>query len=120
MSNYNERPQERESGGGGFFAGFLVGALVGGAVAVLISQEETRDLLVGKAREASNFAMDATGDLRSQVTDVASNLQTNASDLYERGKHVVDNARSNLTDAVDEGKSEADSMRDDLSRKSEL
>jgi hypothetical protein len=84
---------------------------------VLISQEETRDLLVGKAREASNFAMDATGDLRAQVSDATSNWQSNASDLYERGKTVVDNARSNINAAVDEGKSEADSVRDDLSRK---
>ena len=50
--------------GGGFFAGFLLGSIVGGAAAVLLAQEETRDLLVGKAREASNMAKDATEDLR--------------------------------------------------------
>jgi hypothetical protein len=91
--------------GGGFFAGFIVGALAGGIVAYLMTQEDARDLIVGKAREAGNYAMDATGDLRSKATD-----------LYERGKNVVENARSNINAAVDEGQTSADQIRDDLSR----
>jgi hypothetical protein len=93
--------------GGGFFAGFIVGALAGGIVAYLMTQEDARDLIVGKAREAGNYAMDATGDLRSKATD-----------LYERGKNVVENARSNINAAVDEGQTSADQIRDDLSRQS--
>lgn len=104
----------REREGGGFFAGFLVGAIVGAALAYLISQEEVRDVLVGKAREASNYAMDATGDLRGRVTDAASSLQANAADLYARGKTVVDAARSNVDAAVEEGRSTADQLRTDL------
>ncbi len=76
--------------GGGFFAGFLLGSIVGGAAAVLLAQEETRDLLVGKAREASNMAKDATEDLRGRVEDVAAQWQSSASDLYDRGKQVVE------------------------------
>jgi gas vesicle protein len=75
---------DKENRGGGFFAGFLLGVIVGGAIAVLLAQEETRDALVGKVREAGNFAQDATSD-----------LQGSASDLYERGRAVVENARSN-------------------------
>jgi hypothetical protein len=97
-----------ESGkGGGFFAGFIVGALAGGAIAYLMTQEDARDLIIGKAREAGNYAMDATGDLRSKATD-----------LYERGKNVVENARSNINAAVDEGHTSADKIRDDLSHQS--
>ncbi|HEY5341788.1 MAG TPA: YtxH domain-containing protein, partial [Candidatus Aquilonibacter sp.] len=103
----------------GFLAGLLVGALVGGAIAVLISQEETRDLLVGKVREAGNAAADATGDLRGKVSDVTSQWQNSATDLYERGKHVVEDARSNFEAAVDEGKTTADQMRDDLQRRAD-
>lgn len=94
--------------GGGFFAGFIVGGLVGAALAYFITQEEARDMIVGKAREASNFAMDATGDLRA-----------NAADLYERGRTVVENARTNVNAAVDEGQTTAHQMRDDLSRQSQ-
>lgn len=113
MSNDNR------GGGGGFLAGLIVGALVGGTIAVLMSQEETRDLLVGKAREAGNAAMDASGDLRGKVNDVTSQWQTGASDLYERGKHVVDGARSTFESAVDEGRSTAERVRDDLHRRTD-
>lgn len=105
--------------GGGFFAGFIVGALAGAVLAYVITQEEARDVIVGKAREASNLAMDATGDLRGKVTDVASSLQSNAADLYARGKGVVDNARANINAAVEEGQTTAEELRDDLSRQSE-
>lgn len=93
-----------EAKGGGFFAGFLFGAVAGGALAYVITQEEARDVIVGKAREASNFAVDATGDLR---------------DLYARGKSVVENARSNINAAVDEGQTTADQLRKDLSQQSQ-
>jgi len=102
-----------------FFAGFVTGAIAGGILAYLIAQEEARDAIVGKAREAGNFAMDATGDLRGRVTDVASSIQANAADLYARGKSVVDNARSNIDAAVDEGQTTANQLRDELSRESQ-
>lgn len=87
--------------GGGFFGGFLLGAIVGGALAVFLIQEDTRDLLVGKAREAGNFATDG------------------AADLYERGRAVVENARTNFDAAVDAGTQGAQSQRDDLERKAQ-
>jgi hypothetical protein len=107
MNEDREVRDESGSGGGGFFAGFVVGALAGAATAYLMTQEDARDLIVGKAREAGNYAVDATGDLRSK-----------AADLYERGKNVVENARSNINAAVDEGHVSADKIRDDLSRES--
>lgn len=81
-----------DRGGSGFFGGFLLGAIVGGAVAAFLIQEETRDMFVGKAREATNFAMDASVDLRGS-----------AAELYERGRQVVENARTNFDAAVDAG-----------------
>jgi len=106
-------------GGGGFFAGFLIGGIIGGAIALLLTQEDTRDLLVGKAREATNIAADATDDLRSKVTDATTNLQSNASDLYERGRQVVENARSTFKGAVDDGVAAADHLRDELQHRTE-
>jgi gas vesicle protein len=106
-------------GGGGFLPGLIIGAIVGGVAAVLLSQEETRDLIVGKAREAGNMAMDATGDLRGKVNDVTTQWQSNASELYERGKQVVDNARTNIDAAVDTGIEAAEALRQELQRKAE-
>jgi gas vesicle protein len=105
-------------GGGGFFAGFVLGALAGAALAYLVSQEEARDTLIGKAREAGNFAVDATGDLRGRVSEAATAFGANASDLYSRGKSVVDNARTNVDAAVDEGRSTAEQLKTDLNRQS--
>jgi len=104
--------------GGGFFAGLLIGAIVGAAAAVLLTQEETRDLLIGKAREAGNMAMDATGDLRGKVGDVTAQWQSSASELYERGRQVVENARTNIDAAVADGRSTATDVRDELQRQS--
>jgi hypothetical protein len=89
------------------------------AAATFLTQEEARDRLAGKAREAGNFAMDATGDLREKVGDVTSQWQSSVSDLYERGRQVVESARSNLDAAVAEGQATAEETRDELQRKAE-
>lgn len=80
QQNNNGSAQPR---GSGFIGGFVAGAIAGAILAYVIVQEDARDLIVGKAREAGEMAKDATGDLR---------------DLYKRGKDVVDSARSNVPD----------------------
>lgn len=105
--------------GVGFFAGFLIGAVVGGAAAVLLAQEETRNQIAGKAREAGNFAAGATGDLRGRVSDVTSQWQSGVSELYERGRQVVDSARATIDAAVAESKATAEQTRDELQRKAQ-
>lgn len=109
----------KRNGGGGFFAGFLIGAVAGAAAAALLTQEEARDRLAGKAREAGNFAMDATGDLRGKVNDVTSQWQSSVSDLYERGRQAVESARANIDAAVAEGQAAAQATQDELQRKAE-
>jgi gas vesicle protein len=110
---------DKGNGGGGFFAGFIIGAVLGGLAAVVLTQEKTRDQIAEKAREAGSRAMDATGDFRGKVSDVTSQWQSSVSDLYERGRQVVDNARANIDAAVAEGKATAAQTQDDLQRKAE-
>ncbi|MGA2759049.1 MAG: hypothetical protein ABSF08_01855 [Candidatus Cybelea sp.] len=107
------------NGGGRFLAGFLIGAVAGVAAATFLTQEETRDRLAGKAREAGNFAMDATGDLREKVGGVTSQWQSSVSELYEKGRQVVESARSNIDAAVAEGQTTAQATRDELQRQAE-
>jgi gas vesicle protein len=106
-------------GGGGFFAGLFVGAVIGGTAAVLLTQEEARDRLAGKAKEAGDFAMGATDDLRGKVNDVTAQWQSSVSELYERGRQVVESARANIDAAVAEGRAAAEETADDLQRKAE-
>jgi len=108
-----------DGGGGRFFVGFLIGAVVGGTTAVLLAQEETRGRIAGKARDAGNFAMDATGDLRGKDSDVTSQWQSSVSELYERGRQVVDSARATIDAARTESKETAEQTRDELLRKAE-
>lgn len=106
-------------GGRGFLAGFLVGTVIGGVAAVFLTQEDARERLAGKAREAGNFAMDATGDLRGKMSDVTSQWQSSVSELYERGRQVVESARANIDAAVAEGQAAADETAEELQRKAE-
>ena len=85
-----------ERRGGGFFGGFVIGATVGALVAIALTREDARDMLIGKAKEATSFAKEATDDLRGKVSDAATHWQTNASDLYERGRQVVEDARNSF------------------------
>jgi gas vesicle protein len=107
------------NGGGGFLVGLVIGAVAGGAAAVLLTQQEMRDRLSGKARDAGSFAVDATEGLRDKVSDVTTQWQSSVSELYERGRQVVESARANLDAAVAEGRAAAEEAADELQRKAE-
>ena len=94
--------------GGGFFAGFLIGAIAGAAAAAFLTQDDARERLAGKAREAG----DAVGGVTSQ-------WQSSVTDLYERGRQVVERARTNIDAAVEEGQATAQMTHDELQRKAE-
>jgi gas vesicle protein len=110
---------KNNGGGGGFFVGLLIGAVIGGTAAAILTQDETRDRLAGKARDAGNFAMGATGDLRGKMNDVTSQWQSSVSELYERGRQVVESARANIDAAVAEGRAAADETAQELQQKAE-
>ena len=89
------------SGGpfGGFAAGLVLGILAGAVLAVVLAPqagEDTRDLLVAKAREAAERARDTAGD---------------ASDLLSRGRRIVEDAKARIDGAVSEGKDAAARQR---------
>ena len=92
--------------GGGFVVGLLIGAAIGAAAALLLADEETRDAVIGKAREASNQAVDATGDLRDRVGEATAAWQSNAADLYERGRTILEQARTSGNARSDGGPAE--------------
>jgi gas vesicle protein len=90
---------ESRGGGGAGFAGFVAGLAVGGMAGALLamilaphSGEDTRDLLVAKAREAGERARDTAGD---------------AGDLLSRGRRIVAEAKARIDGAVAEGKDAA-------------
>jgi gas vesicle protein len=92
---------DRSDRGGGVVTGFLLGALAGVVAALLVTPktgEDTRDLLLAKAREAADRARDAAGDV----------------DLLERGRSIVNAARARLEGAISEGRDAAERQRSEL------
>ncbi|MEA2721667.1 MAG: YtxH-like protein [Candidatus Eremiobacteraeota bacterium] len=103
--------EERNSGGGGggiagFVTGLAVGTLAGVVLAMILapqSGEDTRDLLVAKAREAGERARDTAGD---------------ANDLLARGRQIVADAKARIDGAIAEGKDAATRQRSTLENES--
>jgi gas vesicle protein len=97
--------EERENGGGsigGFVAGLAIGTVAGAVLAMILapqSGEDTRDLLVAKAREAGERARDTAGD---------------AGDLLARGRQIVAEAKARIDGAITEGKDAAAQQRTTL------
>ncbi len=94
------------SGVPGFVTGFAIGALAGAVLAMILapqSGEDTRDLLVAKAREAGERARDTAGD---------------AGDLLARGRRIVADAKSRIDGAVADGKDAAERQRSTLENES--
>lgn len=90
------------SGMAGFVTGLAIGALAGATLAVILapqSGEDTRDLLVAKAREAGERARDTAGD---------------AGDLLARGRQIVAEAKARIDGAIAEGKDAASRQRSTL------
>ena len=94
---------DREGGAiPGFITGLAIGALTGAALAAILapqSGEDTRDLLVAKAREAGERARDTAGD---------------AGDLLARGRQIVAEAKARIDGAIAEGKDAASRQRSTL------
>jgi gas vesicle protein len=98
---------EERGGNAGFITGFVLGTLAGAALAMILAPqtgEDTRDLLVAKAREAGERARDTAGD---------------ASDLLARGRQIVADAKARIDAAVTEGKDAAARQRTSLENDSE-
>ena len=101
--------EERDTGGGslgGFIAGLAIGTVAGAVLAMILapqSGEDTRDLLVAKAREAGERARDTAGD---------------AGDLLARGRQIVAEAKARIDGAITEGKDAAAQQRTTLENES--
>lgn len=117
-----------DTSGGEFIAGFLVGALVGAAAALLLapqSGEQTRTLirergleLGQRADELSVEARRRAEELQAEARDRAKQVQAEA---RERAKQVQSQAKERASQlqetvkqAVEEGKAVADEKRKEL------
>lgn len=88
-----------DGGGAGFVTGFLLGGLVGAAVALVLtprSGEETRDTLRDKGIE-----------LRVRAEEVAARAREEADELLARGRAAFEEQKARVQEAIEEGKDAA-------------
>jgi gas vesicle protein len=111
-----------DSRGWEFFTGFLIGGVVGAAVALLFapqSGEETREMIRERGLELEGRAGDYTSTARRRAEELAMDARERAEDARQRGRVVLNEQRSRLEGAIEEGKEAASKKRDELMQKLE-
>ncbi len=106
-----------ESQGWEFFTGFLLGAVVGAAAALLLapqSGEETREVIRERGIELQGRMGQTTDDARRRAEDMAAQARERAASAQERSRTVLDEQKSRLQDAIDQGKEAAQRKSDEL------
>jgi gas vesicle protein len=95
---------------GSFFAGFLVGGLVGAAVALILAPQsgaETRDQIRQKSVELQSKAGDTLDEARAKAEAVAADIKRRAEELQRQSRVLLEEGQKRLTEAVEDTKKAA-------------
>jgi gas vesicle protein len=120
MSRHEEDEDERyyviEERGGGV-GSFLLGAVVGAGIALLLapqSGEETRRDIKRRARQVSDAARDAAGDLQDSVVDRYSKAKATVGTRIDSARQAIDLKKHQATEAIRAGREAAAQAREEL------
>jgi gas vesicle protein len=100
MANYNNE-------GAAFFAGLVIGGLVGAALALLLapqSGEETRAQIRDKSLEYKDLAEERILEARQRATDAGHRAQEQISTLQEKSKEALVKGKETASSALEKGK----------------
>ena len=104
----------RNSGGSEFFAGLIIGGLIGAALAILMtpqSGEETRAQLREKSYDLRNTAGESMADTRVRADAILADARHRAEQIVAEARTRADNLQSQAKDTVakvaQRGKAEA-------------
>jgi len=106
-----------KSGGGEFIAGFLVGALVGAAAAMLFapqSGEDTRVVIRDKGIELKDRAEELSAEARRRAEEAQSQAKTKAQEFSTQAKGRAREIQTRVKEAIEEGKATATKKKADL------
>jgi gas vesicle protein len=109
---------DRDGDFGAFISGFVIGGLVGAAVALLLapqSGEETRTIIRDRGIEIRDQVEQTAAEARSRAEQLAEEARLRAENLQKQGQVVLEEQKSRIEKAVDAGKKAAQRKREDLS-----
>ncbi len=106
---------------GAFLAGFILGGLVGAAVAMIMapsSGTETRKQLVDRGlelrsktesrlEEARKRAEEMSGDVKTRAEKAAEDARKRAEELQERSRVILEEQKSRITSAIEDSRKSA-------------
>jgi len=108
---------DQNSGGAEFFAGLVIGGLVGAALALLLapqSGEETRAQIRDKSLELKDRAEEGVLEARqmaqaqlAQLQEQVTHLQGQVVGLQEKGKETLEKSKQSAAEALEKGKQSA-------------
>ncbi len=111
---------ERDSGLE-FFAGFVVGGLVGAAVALILapqSGEETRSQIKEKSIELKDRAGELTVEARQRAEELSAEARKKAEELSaetrKRVEEIVADAKVRVEEAIEEGRKVATQKKEEF------
>jgi len=102
---------------GDFVAGFLVGALVGAAAALLfapMSGEETRVMIREKGVELGQRADEMSHEARKKAEELQAQAKERAETLQGQARERAETLQERVKVAVDEGKATAIKKKEEL------
>lgn len=102
---------------GSFLSGFIIGGLVGAAVALLLapqSGEETRSLIKEKGIELKDKASVTADEARTRAEQVTADARARAEELRRRGQELYEEQKGRIGKAIDAGKEAATRGRQTL------
>ena len=108
---------DQNSGGAEFFAGLVIGGLVGAALALLLapqSGEETRAQIRDKSLELKDRAEEGVLEARqmaqgqiAHLQEQVTHLQGQVAGLQEKGKETLEKSKQSAAEALEKGKQSA-------------
>ena len=120
MSRHEEDEDERyyvieEKGGGA--GSFLLGAVIGAGIALLLAPQsgvETRRDIKRRARQVSDAAKDAAGDLQDTVVDRYSRAKASVGTTIDSARQAIDLKKHQASEAIRAGREAAAQAREEL------
>jgi gas vesicle protein len=102
---------------GDFFAGFVVGALLGAAAALLFAPqtgEQTRTLIRERGIELKERADELSIEARKRAEELQDEARGRAGDISGQAKERAKDLQARVQQAVDEGKAAATTKKEEL------